>query len=150
MRRDFWRDLYPISETRRRFARATAIWIYLPIGTGALIALAAAAALIVGSAGSSLSSWAQIATILFTVLMIVAGFAICLLLLAAIGGLELLLETLPFFSSRVRLRVVTGARAIRRGLNGIRGSVAFLDGIFFSGGKVASDVWRKMGGRNHG
>lgn len=150
MRRDFWRDLYPISETRRRFTRATAMWIYLPIGVGALIALAAAAVLIAGSAGSGLSSWAQIATILFTVLMIVAGFAICLVLLAAIGGLELLLKTLPFFSSRVRLRVVTGARAIRRGLNRIRGSVAFMDGILFSGGKVASEVWRKLGGRYHG
>jgi hypothetical protein len=150
MRRDFWRDLYPISETQRRFARASALWIYLPIGLGALIAIAAAAALIGGSGGGGITVWSQIATILFTILMIGAGFAICLILLAVIGGLELLLETLPFFSSRVRLRVVTGARAVRRALKGIRRSVAFVDGIFFSGGQVANDVWRKVGGRNHG
>ncbi len=156
MRRDFWRDLYPISETQRRFTRASAAWIYLPIGLGALIALAVGAVLIAGSSGNGLGRWAEIATILFSTLLIAAGLAFFLLLLAAIGGLELLLETLPFFSSRVRLRVVTGARGIRRILTQIRQSVAVVDGLFFSGGTVAVDAWRnringsRRGGKNHG
>lgn len=156
MRRDFWRDLFPISETQRRFARASAAWIYLPIGIGALVALAAAAAVIVGGAENGLARWAQIATILFAFLLIAAGFAVFLLLLAAIGGLELLLEALPFFSSRVRLRVVTFARAARRTLNDIRRSIAFVDGLFFSGGRVVLDAWQdrmrgsRRGGKPHG
>ncbi len=156
MRRDFWRDLYPISETQKRFARASAVWIYLPIGIGALIALAVGAGLIVGSSGGGLSSWAEIATIIFSALLIAAGLAFFVLLLAAIGGLELLLETLPFFSSRVRLRVVTGARGIRRILTQIRQTVAVVDGVFFSGGQVAVNAWRgrmresRRGGKNHG
>lgn len=156
MRRDFWRDLYPISETQRRFARATAVWIYLPIGVFTLIALAAAAAAIAGAVGNGLNQWAQLATIILAAALLAAGFAVWIILLAAIGGLEDLLETMPFFTSRLRLRVVTIARAGRRTLNEIRRAIAFVEGLFSSGGRVAIDTWRhrmhgsRRGGKSNG
>jgi hypothetical protein len=155
MRRDFWRDFSPISETQRRFARASAVWIYLPIGIGALIALAVGALLIVGSSGGGLSSWAEIATILFSAILIGAGLAFFLLLLAAIGALEYLLETLPFFTSRVRLRVVAGARWASRALNKTQHSMEYLTGIFSTGRVIAIHALRirtpasRRGGKRH-
>jgi hypothetical protein len=156
MRRDFWRDLYPISETQKRFARATAVWIYLPIGFGALIAIAAAAAVIGGGPGGGLIRWAQTVTIVFSAMLMGAGFAVLLLLLAAIGGLEYLLEVLPFFTSRLRLRVVAGARWGNRALNKVRHSIEYLTGIFSTGRVMAFHVLRirtsgnRRGGTHHG
>jgi hypothetical protein len=156
MRRDFWRDLYPISETQRRFARATAVWIYLPIGLGALIALAAAVAVIGGGPGGGLTRWAQTVTIVFSAILLAAGFAALLLLLAAIGALEYLLEVLPFFTSRLRLRVVVGARWGNRTLNKVRHSIEYLTGIFSTGRVIAIHALRKRmpgsrrGGKRYG
>jgi hypothetical protein len=156
MRRDFWRDLYPISETQRRFARATAAWIYLPIGLGALIAIAAAVAVIGGGAGSGLTRWAQTITVVFTAILLGAGLALLLLLVAAIGGLEYLLEVLPFFTSRVRLRVVAGARWGNRALNKVLHSLEYLTGIFSTGRVMVFHALRirtsgnRRGGTHHG
>ncbi len=149
MRRDFWRDLYPISETQRRFARATAAWIYLPIGAGALIALAVAFAVIGGGSGSGLTRWAQTVTVVFSAILIGAGLAFLLLLVAAIGGLEYLLEVLPFFTSRVRLRVVAGARWGNRALNKLQHSIEYLTGIFSTGRAMAFYAFRKRNPGNH-
>jgi hypothetical protein len=142
MRRNFWKDLYPISETRRRFARSTAVWIYLPIGIGALIAIAAAVAVIGGVPGSGLNQWAQAATIVLAGVLLGAGFAIWLLLVAAIGGLEDLMAVMPFFTSRLRLRVVTGARWWNRTLNEIRRSIISVTGFFSPAEKVETAPWQ--------
>jgi len=156
MRRDFWRDLYPISETRRRFGRATALWIYLPVGLAALIVLAVAAAVFVGGPSGGLSRWSQTVTIVFTVVLLAAGFAALLLLLAAIGALEYLLEVLPFFTSRVRLRVVAGARWGNRALNKAQHSIEYLTGFFSTGRVLAVHALRirthgsRRGGKTHG
>jgi hypothetical protein len=152
MRRDFWRDLYPITETQRRFSRATAAWIYLPIAIGALLALAVAAAVIGGGASGGLTRWAQTVTIVFSAVLLGAGFAALLLLVAAIGALEYLLEVLPFFTSRLRLRVVAGARWGNRALNKVQHSIESLTGIFSTSRAFAINVLRKRmrGGRRGG
>jgi hypothetical protein len=143
MRRNFWRDLYPISETRRRFTRATALWIYLPIGLGALAAIAAAIAVIATVPGSGLERWAQAATIVLASVLIGTGFAAWLLLIAAIGELEDLMEVMPFFTSRLRLRVVTGARWWNRTLNDVRRSIASLIEFFSPAQRAGIVPWRK-------
>ena len=124
MDRNFWRDLYPMSETRRRLSRSSWVWIYLPIAAAVIVA-AGLAILILGSApGDGFLQGGQLATIILAGGMLVAGFLSWLVLLACLWGLGDLLQTLPAFTSRMRLRFVTGARSVRRTIYTVKRTAA--------------------------
>jgi hypothetical protein len=127
MDRNFWHDLYPTSETRKRFSRSSALWIYLPIAAGALIAGVAAVAVLVfvpRDSSAAWAQWAQLATIILAAALLVTGFISWLVILASIWGLRDLLRALPDFTSRMRLRFIFGARSWKRGLNTVKRSAA--------------------------
>ncbi len=114
MDRNFWRDLYPMSETRRRLSRSSWVWIYLPIAAAVLVA-AGLAVLIFGFApGDGFMQGGQLATIILAGGMLAAGFLSWLAILACLWGLGDLMETLPALTTRMRLRFVTGARSWKR------------------------------------
>jgi hypothetical protein len=124
MDRNFWRDLYPISETKRRFSRSSFLWIYLPIGASALIAVGIAVAVLGTVRGDEISQQAQLATIAMAAVLLAAGFFSWLFLLGSIWGLNDLLGVLPVFTSRMRLRFVIGARSWKRRISGIKRAAA--------------------------
>jgi hypothetical protein len=120
MDRNFWRDLYPISETRRRFARYSFRRIYLPVGAGVLVAAGIAAAVLAAAPGEDFSQTAQLATIAMAFALLGAGFVAWLFILGSLWGLNGILEILPVVSARMRLRFIIGARSYRKTINAIK------------------------------
>jgi hypothetical protein len=141
--RNFWRDLYPVSETRRRLRRASWLWIYLPIAASALVAAGIALALFGSQPGDGLEQSAQLATIILAGLLLAAGFVSWLILLASISGLADLLEKLPFYSSRMRLRFVIGARSWKRSVTGIKRTAAAIARFFSPSKGEGLNEWEK-------
>lgn len=130
MDRNFWRDLYPMSETRRRLSRSSWIWIYLPIAASILLA-AGLAVLILGSAqedGFSLGG--QLATIILAGGMLAAGFLSWLAILACLWGVGDVIRVLPALTTRMRLRFVTGAQAVKRIIHAVKRITAFVSRFF--------------------
>jgi hypothetical protein len=140
MNRNFWRDLYPMSETRRRLSRASFLWIYLPIAASALLAVGIAIAVLGFKPGDGIEDWSQLATIVLAAALLVTGFVSWLVILASIWGLRDLLDILPDFTSRMRLRFVVGARSWKRGLNTVKRSSAAVS-RFFSPDKRDQSWW---------
>ncbi len=136
MDRNFWRDLYPVSETRRRFARRSLLWIYLPVGAAVLLAVAAAAALLVSGAANGSEHDAQMATVVLAAGLLAAGFVSWLAILISLWGIGDALDVLPALGGRVRLRFVSGARMWKRGILSVKRTVAAA-ARFFSPAKTA-------------
>jgi len=143
MDRKFWRDLYPMSETRRRFSSSSVLWIYLPIAASALIAIGIAIAVLGTPPGDGFAHTAELATIVLAAVLLVAGFLSWLALLASIWGLGDLLEVLPVFSSRMRLRFVVGARSWKRAFTGIKRTAAGISRFFSAGKEDEMSEWEK-------
>src|SRR4030042_3294222 len=122
MDRNFWRDLYPISETRRRLNPPAFLCISLPIAATALIAVGIAIAVLGFTPGDGFANWAQTATIVLAAALMVTGFVSWLAILASIWGLRDLMGHLPDFASQMRLRVVIRARSLERGINTVQHS----------------------------
>jgi hypothetical protein len=120
MDKNFWRDLYPTSETHKRFARSTLLRIYLPIGAAILFFAGIAVAVLASSPGDGLSQSAQLATTVMAAVLLAAGFLSWLLILVFLWGLYDVLEVLPVITSRVRPRFVIAARSWRKRINGVR------------------------------
>jgi hypothetical protein len=153
--RNFWRDLYPVSEARRRLRRASWLWIYLPIAASALVAAGIALALFGSQPGDGFEQSAQLATIILAGLLLVAGFLSWLILLVSISGLTDLLERLPVYSSRMRLRFVVGARSWKRTVTGIKRAASAVSRFFSPSKGEGLNEWerrlqegRRRGGRN--
>ena len=144
MDKNFWRDLYPTSETRRRFARTSWRWIYLPIAASALVAVGIAAAVLVSTPGGGFPQSGQLATIVLAGMLLAAGFFAWLVILACLWGLNDVLEILPVFTSRARLRVVIGARAWKRRISGIKRIAAAVFRFFSPGKRSGPFPWEKM------
>jgi hypothetical protein len=142
MDRKFWRDLYPISETRRRLNRSSFLWIYLPIAATALIAVGIAVAVLGFTPGDGFTQWAQTATIVLAAMLMAAGFVAWLIILASIWGLRDLMGDLPDFTSQMRLRVVIRARSLKRGIITFKRAVAAIS-RFFSPGKRSGSRWEE-------
>jgi peptidoglycan biosynthesis protein MviN/MurJ (putative lipid II flippase) len=133
------------------------MWIYLPIAASALVAVGIALAVlgsISGSGPAGWEHWAQLATIILAAGLLAAGFASWLILLTSIWGLGDLLKILPDFTSRMRLRFVTGARSWRRGFHAFKRSAAAIS-RFFSAPPRTGGGWegrvqrsRRIGGRD--
>jgi hypothetical protein len=130
MNKDFWRDLYPMSETRRRFSRSSRLWIYLPVAAAVLLAAAAAVALLVSVPVSGPAHEGQLATIVLAAGFLAAGFVSWLAILACVWGLGDLLDVLPALTSRMRLRFVVGARSWRRGIYAFKRTTAAVARFF--------------------
>jgi hypothetical protein len=124
MGRNFWRDLYPMSETRRRLSRSSWVWIYLPIAAAVMIAAGLAVLIFSSAPGDGFMEGGQLATIILAGGMLAAGFLSWLAILACLWGLGDLLETLPALTTRMRLRFVTGARSWRRTIFSIKHAAA--------------------------
>jgi hypothetical protein len=120
MKRDFWRDLYPVSETRRRFARSSFWQIYFPIIAGALVAVGIAVAAIGFTRGGDFTRSGQVATIILAGGLLAAGFLSWLAILACLWGLNDLLDVLPVFTGRIRLRMISGSRVWKRNIYGVQ------------------------------
>lgn len=120
MDRNFWRDLYPISDTRKRLSRSSFLWIYLPIGAGALLAIVIAAAVLTSRPEDGYSQGAQLATVAMAFILLAAGFASWLVILLLIWELNDLLDVLPALAGRMRLRFVIGARSWKRRISGVK------------------------------
>jgi hypothetical protein len=127
MNRNFWHDLYPTSETRKRLARSSLLWIYLPIAVGALLAVAVAVAVLglaPRASPAGWAHWAELATVILAAALLVTGFIAWLAILTSIWGLRDLLGKLPDFTSRMRLRFILGTRSWKRGLNAVKHAAA--------------------------
>jgi hypothetical protein len=120
MKRNFWRDLYPVSETRRRFARSSFWQIYLPIIAAALVAVGIAVAAIGFTRGGDFTESGQLATIILAGGLLAAGFLSWLVLLACLWGLNDVLDVLPVFTGRIRLRMISGSRVWTRNIYGVQ------------------------------
>jgi hypothetical protein len=120
MNKDFWRDLYPRSETRRRLSRSSWVWIYLPIAASVLIAAGLAVATLVSNPGDGFMQGGQLAVIILAGGMLAAGFLFWLAILACLWGLGDILQTLPALTTRIRLRFVTGARFWKRTIHAVK------------------------------
>ncbi len=131
MKKDFWRDLYPISETRRRLSRSSWVWIYVPIAASVLIAAGLAVAILVSTPGDGVMQGGQLAVILLAGGMLAAGFLAWLAILACLWGLGDVLQALPALTTRIRLRFVTGARFWKRAIHAVKRTVAAVS-VFFS------------------
>jgi F0F1-type ATP synthase membrane subunit c/vacuolar-type H+-ATPase subunit K len=139
MDRNFWRDLYPISETKRRFAHYSYLWIYLPIGAAAVIAVGIAAAVLGSVTGEGIAHDAQLATVAMAGALLAAGFLAWLVILALLWGVGDVLRILPALSGRVRLRFVTRARSLKRTFIGVKRTAAAV-ARFFSIHQTGDDV----------
>jgi hypothetical protein len=145
MNRNFWRDLYPVSETRRRLARSSWIWIYLPIAA-AFLAAACLAAVVLGSAsGDGYLQNGQLATIILAGGMLAAGFIGWLTILAALWGLGDLLELLPALTTRVRVRFVSGARLLERNIHTAKRTAAAVSRFFSREKRAGAPRWAPPG-----
>jgi F0F1-type ATP synthase membrane subunit c/vacuolar-type H+-ATPase subunit K len=142
MDRNFWRDLYPVSETRRRFAHSSYLWIYLPVAAAGLITAGIAAAVLGSVTGEGIARDAQLATVAMAMALLAAGFIAWLVILALLWGLGDILGVLPVISGRVRLRFVTRARSLRRTIYGVKRTAAAVY-RFFSFGRENESVWER-------
>ncbi|MGB7539490.1 MAG: hypothetical protein WBM17_13205 [Anaerolineales bacterium] len=124
MGRNFWRDLYPMSETRKRLSRSSWVWIYLPIAAGVLIAAGLAITILVSAPGDGFMQGGQLATIILAGGMLIAGFLSWLAILACLWGLGDLARVLPALTTRMRLRFVAGARSWRRAIYAVKRTAA--------------------------
>jgi hypothetical protein len=124
MDRNFWRDLYPMSETRRRLSRSSWGWIYLPIAAAVLVAAGLAIVIFSSAPGDGFLQGGQMATIILAGGMLAAGFLSWLVLLACLWGLGDLMQTFPALTTRMRLRFVTGARSSRRTIYTVKRTAA--------------------------
>jgi hypothetical protein len=138
MDRNFWSDLFPISETRRRLSQSAFRRIYLPIGAFALIAVVLAAAVLGSDPGDGFSHAAQLATAVMAMTLLAAGFVAWLCILAAVWGLNDALEILPAITSRTRLRFVIVVRSWRRRILGVRRIAASAFRILSPAGKTGA------------
>ncbi len=143
MDRNFWRDLFPMSETRRRLSRSSFLWIYLPILASALIAVGIAVAVLGFAPGDGFAQGAELATIILAAALLVTGFVSWLVILASIWGLRDLLAILPDFTSRMRLRFVIGAKSWKRGANAVKRSAVAVS-RFFSVEKRSGSRWEEQ------
>jgi hypothetical protein len=132
MDRNFWRDLYPMSETRKRLSRSSWVWIYLPIGASVLIAAGLAITILGSTPGDGLVQGGQLATIILAGGMLAAGFLSWLVLLACLWGLGDVMQALPALTARMRLRFVTGARSSRRTIHAVKRTAAAVSRFFSS------------------
>jgi hypothetical protein len=146
MNRNFWRDLYPVSETRRRLARSSWIWIYLPIAAGFLIAACLAAVLLGSAPGDGYLQNGQLATIILAGGMLAAGFLGWLAILAALWGLGDLMQSLPMLTTRVRVRFVNDARLWKRNIHGVKRTAAAVTRFFSRGKRAGTPRWAPPGG----
>jgi hypothetical protein len=117
MKRDFWHDLYPVSETRRRFARSSFRQIYLPILLGALLAVGLAVAVVGFAPGGDYTQSSQLATIVMAIGLLTGGFLAWLAILACLWGLADALEALPRLTGVMRLRIIPAARIWKRNIH---------------------------------
>jgi hypothetical protein len=136
MNRNFWRDLYPVSETRRRLARSSWVWIYLPIAAGFLIAACLAAILLGSGPGDGYLQTGQVATIILAGGMLAVGFLGWLVILAALWALGDLMQLLPMLTTRMRVRFVNDARLLKRNIHTVKHTAAAVS-RFFSRNKHA-------------
>jgi hypothetical protein len=140
--RNFWRDLYPLSETRRRFSRSSYLWIYLPIAASALVAVGAAIALLGFVPGNGFELGGQLAAIILAAVLLAAGFLSWLVILAFLWGLNDLLEILPALTSRMRLRFVIGARSWKRGFTTVKRTSAAISRFFSPKESDGKSLWK--------
>jgi hypothetical protein len=124
MNRNFWHDLYPVSETRRRFARSSFWQIYFPVIAGALLAVGLAVAVIGFAPGGDFTQGGQLATIVLAAGLLAAGFLAWLILLACLVGLGETLAVIPALTSRMRLRVIPVARVWKRNIHFVERAAA--------------------------
>jgi hypothetical protein len=124
MDRNFWRDLYPMSETRKRLSRSSWVWIYLPIGASVLIATGLAIIILGSAPGDGYMQGGQLAAIILAGGMLIAGFLSWLAILVCLWGLGDLVQVLPVLTTRMRLRFVAGARSWRRAIYAVKRSAA--------------------------
>ncbi|MBN1439280.1 MAG: hypothetical protein JW929_07725 [Anaerolineales bacterium] len=122
MDKDFWHDLYPTSETRRRLFRATILRIYLPIGVAALIAIGIGAAAFATARGGDPAHPAQLAILVLAAGLLAAGFVAWLIILESIWRIENVMRRLPEFTGWMRLHFILGARSWKRGANTVKRS----------------------------
>jgi hypothetical protein len=120
MKKEFWRDLYPISETRRRLSRSSWVWIYTPIAASVFIAVGLAVAILGSTPGDGFMQGGQLAAIILAGGMLAAGFLAWLAILACLWGIGDVLLALPALTTRIRLRFITGARFWKRSIHAVK------------------------------
>ena len=146
MNRNFWRDLYPVSETRRRLAQSSWVWIYLPIAAGFLIAACLAVVLLGSAPGDGYLQFGQLATIILAGGMLAAGFLGWLAILAALWGLGDLVQSLPMLTTRVRVRFVNNAHMWKRNILAVKRTAAAVSRFFSRKERAGSPRWAPPGG----
>ena len=135
MNRKFWRDLYPMSETRRRLNQSSWVWIYLPVAASILIAAGLAVAILGFAPQDGYLLGGQLATIILAGGMLAAGFLSWLAILACLWGVGDVIRALPNVTTRMRLRFVAGAHAVTRTIHTVKRTAASVL-RFFSPGKT--------------
>ncbi|MBN2084406.1 MAG: hypothetical protein JW748_04215 [Anaerolineales bacterium] len=141
MDRKFWRDLYPMSETRRRFTQSSWAWIYLPIGASILIAAWLAVAILGFAPEDGYMQGGQLATIILAGGMLAAGFFSWLVILVCLWGVGDVMRALPALTTRMRLRFVTGADTVKRMIHTVKRTAASVLRIFSPNKIVGLNRW---------
>ncbi len=123
-------------ETRRRFSRAVALWVYFPVGIGALAALALAIGIAAGGSGGRMQAWSHLATVLLAGLLLEAGLAALAFLILAAIGIGMLVDFLPRYSVRLRRYTARAARAARITSDSVAEPFIFLAELRAAGGGI--------------
>jgi cell division septal protein FtsQ len=130
------REPASIPETRKRFMRATALWIYLPVCAGVLAALGLMIGITAGGSGGRMQAWSQLATVLMAAMLIAAGVAGLIFLVTAAIGIGMLVDRLPRYSVRMRRVTTLAARQTRRASDLAAEPFLFLAEVQAMGGSI--------------
>lgn len=127
-------------DSRRRFQRATVIWIYLPICLSALLALGLLISLTAASGGGNLESLSQVAIVILAVILLAAGFTVLVFCIAAAFGIGLLVDLIPRHTDRLRWTTARVARTTHTLSNAVARPFIIMAGIRAMGASVLDSL----------